>query len=92
MLLGAGIDWKSLVGKFPMAVQQAKVVCQSFGIDGKLESIPSLDDPNATPFLTLKGPAGLVDKAMRQFCVVIVKGALLQQQQQQQRNSLGVQS
>jgi len=89
MLLGAGIDWKNLVGKLPMAVQQAKVVCQSFGIEGKLESIPNVDDPNATPFLTLKGPAGLVDKAMRQFCVVIVKGALLQQQQQ---NVLGVQS
>jgi hypothetical protein len=89
MLLGAGIDWKSLVGKLPMAVQQAKVVCQSFGIEGKLESIPSVDDPNSSPLLTLKGPAGLVDKAMRQFCVVIVKGALLQQQQQ---HVLGAQS
>ena len=83
MLLGAGIDWRSLVNKFPMAVQQAKVVCQSFGVDGQLDPVTSTGDPHATPILTLKGPVGSVDKAMRQFCVVIVKGALLQQQQQQ---------
>ena len=75
MLLGAGIDWRSLVSKFPIAAQQAGVVCQAFGIEGKLETADS------SPILHLKGPAGLVDKAMRQFCVVIVKGALLQQQQ-----------
>jgi hypothetical protein len=83
MLLGAGIDWRSLVNKLPMAVQQAKVVCQSFGVDGQLDPVTNTSDPNATPVLTLKGPVGSVDKAMRQFCVVIVKGALLQQQQQQ---------
>ena len=83
MLMGAGIDWRTLASKFPMAVQQAKVVCQSFGVDGQLEPVTNMNDPNATPVLTLKGPVGSVDKAMRQFCVVIVKGALLQQQQQQ---------
>ena len=83
MLMGAGIDWRTLVSKFPMAVQQAKVVCQSFGVEGQLEPVTNMNDPNATPVLTLKGSVGMVDKAMRQFCVVIVKGALLQQQQQQ---------
>jgi hypothetical protein len=80
MLLGAGIDWKNLAAKLPMAVMQAKLVCQSMGIEGKLEHTDGTTD--TSPVLTLKGPAGLVDKAMRQFCVVIVKGALLQQQQE----------
>jgi hypothetical protein len=80
MLLGAGIDWRSLVSKFSVAVQQAQIVCESVGVEGKLETAPS--SPDGSPVLYLKGPSGLVDKAMRQFCVVIVKGALLQQQQQ----------
>ena len=80
MLLGAGIDWRSLISKFPLAAQQANVVCQSFGIEGKLETI-SPESADGSPVLHLNGPAGLVDQAMRQFCVVIVKGALLQQQQ-----------
>lgn len=80
MLLGAGIDWRGLAAKFPLAVQQANVVCQSLGIEGKLE--PGSAGTDASPLLMLRGPAGLVDKAMRQFCVVIVKGALVQQQQQ----------
>ena len=80
MLLGAGIDWRNLVSKFPMAVQQAKVVCQSLGIEGKLEAAAPTQSSDASPVLTLRGPAGQVDRAMRQFCVVIVKGALVQQE------------
>ena len=76
MLLGAGIDWRMLLTKLPVAQQQALVICQGLGIEGKLET-----SPESSPLLVLKGPAGLVDKAMRQFCVVIVKAALLQLQQ-----------
>ncbi len=75
MLLGAGIDWRSLITKLPVAQQQAAVICQTLGIEGKLEF-----GTDSSPLLVLKGPLGLVDKAMRQFCVVIVKAALVQQQ------------
>jgi len=81
MLLGAGIDWRMLISKMSVAQQQAMVICQGLGIEGKLET--TSPGPDASPALWLKGPAGSVDKAMRQFCVVIVKAALLQQQQEQ---------
>ena len=80
MLLGAGIDWRMLVSKLPVAQQQAAVICQTLGIEGKLDTMAA--GPDASPALWLKGPAGLVDKAMRQFCVVIVKAALIQQQEE----------
>jgi hypothetical protein len=83
MLLGAGIDWRLLISKISVAQQQALAICHTFGLEGKLET--SGQGADASPVLVLKGPAGLVDKAMRQFCVVIVKAALLQQQQHMQQ-------
>jgi hypothetical protein len=80
VLLGAGIDWKNLVSKLSMAVMQAHVVCQSLGIEGQLDA----DSPDG-PVLILKGPCGLVDKAMRQYCVVIMKAILMQKQQDGER-------
>jgi hypothetical protein len=82
MLHGAGIDWRSLISKLGVAQQQATSICQTLGIEGKLEALGQ--GAETSPALVLRGPAGLVDKAMRQFCVVIVKAALLQQQQAQQ--------
>jgi hypothetical protein len=72
MLTGAGVDSKhALSAQLPHIAKQAHLISQSFNIDGRIDQ-----SEGQPPMLVLKGRANLVDKAMRQFCVVIVKAAI----------------